>query len=141
MPVFSLLGDDHVTVFSLLGDVIHQPLISYPKNIFRSLEGVTKKSRLDVSILVFTSMICLNCYIRLRLVKKIKILIISWLDFSIHVGQPSWFCPSNGQTSWSHIKFLWTFSNFPYQFIPILGTPVISIYFHPLFGSIYKKLQ
>ena len=24
MPVFSLLGDDHVTVFSLLGDVIHQ---------------------------------------------------------------------------------------------------------------------
>ena len=24
LPVFSLLGDDHVTVFSLLGDVIHQ---------------------------------------------------------------------------------------------------------------------
>ena len=41
--------------------------------------------------------------------------------------------------NWSHIKFLWTFSNFPHQLIPILGTPVISIYFYPLYGSIYKK--
>ena len=42
---------------------------------FVEIEGVPKVSRLDILICVFTNIICLKCYIWLRLVKKIQFLI------------------------------------------------------------------
>ena len=66
--------------------------------------------------------------------------------FLVRLLNPSWsaflilaFKWSNIFKDWIHIKNLCTFLNFPYQLIPILGTPVVGI--HLLLQHVTKLLK